>query len=189
MVKVPKEPHADQMIQKASDYSKDYDDFIQSNQEALRTYPWPGSYKPSIPYDNQEEEMASDINTKAFEDNNARIENDALESEGYEVSPSARRNIRKLFYMSHLPFPFPHHRRHGRHRHHRRPEKALSVPPTAKSSDVGLFVLPSGGPRLLSPDIKNQLEDDQLLRKTAKEPLNNDEGNISGSYSSGGSEN
>ena len=171
------------MIQKVSNYDKDYDDFIQSNKEGLRTYPWPG--KPSFPYDNQEEDTAGDIARKLFEVNKAKVEHAALESEGYELPPSARRNIKTLFYMRHLPFRFPHHRRYGRHHHHRRPEKALLVPPTPKSSDVGLFVLPSGGPRMLSEEIKNQLADDQLLRTTVKQPLNNNEGNISWSYSSG----
>ena len=39
-------------------------------------------------------------------------------------------------------------------------------------------MLPSGGPNRLSEDVRNQLEDDELLRKAAKQAFNNDEGNV-----------
>jgi len=179
-VQVPHEPHSEQMIQKASEYDK----YIKSNEEAEKTYPWPRGHKHygyAPDYHESPDDTESDMSLKPFEDNNADVEHDALTNEGYEETPArVRSNLKKMFYMPQPPVRPPHRRRLGKHRHHLkgyrpRLEKALLFRPTSKSSDLGLLVLPSGGPRQLSPDIKNQLEDDQLLRKAAKQAFNNDE--------------
>ena len=183
-VQIPHEPRSDQLIQKTSAYDK----FIKSNEEAEKSYPWPGHHELNgyVPHFHENpDDSASDMSVKPFDVRNADADRNALSADGYEVSPSMRSNPTKLFYMPQPPFRLPHRRRHGRHRHrhrlagyHPRPERLSLASPTSRSSDLGVLVLPSGGPRQLTEDIRNQLEDDQLLRKAAKQAFNNDEGNM-----------
>lgn len=150
------------------------------------------------------DEGGSDMSLKPFKDDNAAVDHDALSNEGFMETPSLRSHLEKMFYMPRRPTELPdspslpprlperpllpprqflsHHKRFGRRRHHHfkeydpRMEKGGLVQPTSKSSDLGLLVLPSGGPNRLSEDVRNQLEDDELLRKAAKQAFNNDEG-------------
>ena len=195
-VQVPHEPPTDQMIERA-----EYDNNqIKSNSEEEKTYPWPvrqdlHGYVPEFLHN--PDESASDMSLKPFKENNAAIDHDALSNEGFAETSGLRRHIQKMFYMpsrpaflpKRLPFvqrPFNVHRRHrfGRRRHHLRRygqemgKAGLEIQPTSKSSDLGLLVLPTGGVNKLSEDIRNQLEDDQLLKKAAKQAFNNDEGTL-----------
>lgn len=200
-VRVPHEPPTDEMPEMA-----EYDNAIKSNTEEEKTYPWPlrqnvHGYIPD--FHHNPDESASDMSLKPFKVDNAAVDHDALSNEGFMETPSLRNHLEKMFYMPRRPTPLPesaslpsplpersplrpflpHHRRFGRRRHHfkeygPRMGKEGLIQPTSKSSDLGLLVLPSGGPNRLSEDVRNQLEDDELLRKAAKQAFNNDEGNI-----------
>ena len=175
-----------------------YENEIKSNTEEEKTYPWPlrqemDGYIPD--FHHNPDEGASDMSLKPFKVDNAVVDHDALSNEGFRGTPSLRHHLEKMFYMPRRPTPLPdrpplpsrpflpHHKRFGRRRHHfkgydPRMGKGGFIPPTSKSSDLGLLVLPSGGPNRLSEDVRNQLEDDELLRKAAKQAFNNDEGNL-----------
>lgn len=162
-VQVPNEPHADQMIQKASDY----DNYIRSNEEAEKSYPWPGDYKP-LGDSNSQEEPKSDTSLKPLATYNPKIESDASVNEDFQgpPDPGMRGSLKKLFYMRHSPFRVAHRRRlRGHHRHHRLRG--------SKGDETGLLVLPRGGPQQLSEDVRDQLEDDQLLKKVSSAPFGN----------------
>ena len=202
-VRVPHEAPTDEIPEMAQ-----YDNEIKSNTEEEKTYPWPlrqdvHGYIPD--FHHNPDESASDMSLKPFKVDNAAVEHDALSNEGFMETPSVRNHLQKMFYMPRRPTPLPesasvpsplpessplplrpflpHHRRFGRRRHHfkgygPRMGKVGLLQPTSKSSDLGLLVLPSGGPNRLSEDVRNQLEDDELLRKAAKQAFNNDEGKI-----------
>lgn len=176
----------------------EYENEIKSNTEEEKTYPWPlrQELHGHIPDSHHNpDEGGSDMSLKPFKVDNAAVEHDALSNEGFTETPSLRNHLEKMLYMprrlTELPdsHPLPprrflsHHKRFGRRRHHfkeynPRMEKGGLVEPTSKSSDLGLLVLPSGGPNRLSEDVRNQLEDDELLRKAAKQAFNNDEGEV-----------
>ena len=204
-VRVPHELSTDEMPERA-----EYDNEIKSNKEEENTYPWPlrQEFHTYIPdFHHNPDESASDMSLKPFKVDNAAVDHDALSNEGFSETPSLRNHLQKMFYMPRRPTPLPegpsihpsvperpplpprpflsHHKRFGRRRHHfkgygPRMGKAGLFQPTSKSSDLGLLVLPSGGPNRLSEDVRNQLEDDELLRKAAKQAFNNDEGNVNG---------
>lgn len=183
------------MVERAQ-YNNDNE--IKSNAEEEKTYPWPvrqdvHGYIPD--FHSNPDESASDMSLKPFKEDNKEVDHDALSNEEFMETPGLRRHLAKMFYTPSRPaflperLPFaqrplvPHRKRFGRHRHHLRrygPRmgKTGLIQPTSKSSDLGLLVLPSGGPNKLSEDVRNQLEDDQLLRKAAKQAFNNDEGNV-----------
>lgn len=177
-VKVPSEPRTDQMVERASYY----DDYFKANAQVKKAYPWSSEHRPLESHDAQED-SANDLSLKPFDDSNVDVEHDALANEEYEDPPKMHSTVKniKTIYRPQLSYQFPRHRRRRKHRHHRfspyysAPDKALLVQPTPKS-DVGLFVLPSGGPRELADDIRNQFEDDQLLKKAAKQPFSSQEG-------------
>lgn len=192
IVPVSPMPSADQMSGR-----NEYDEQIRSNKDAERTYPWPArqelqGYIPDF-HNDVDQETTSDMSLKPFKENNALVDHDALSNEGFTETPGLRRHISKTFNVLRSRQPsaenalLPRHKRLGRHRHHFK-ENGLQIgkmgliQPTSKSSETGLLVLPSGGPNKLSEDIRIQLEDDQLLRKAAKQAFNNDEGNIYVSY-------
>lgn len=176
-VKVPSEPRTDQMVERASYY----DDYFKGNAQVKKAYPWSSEHRPLESHDDQED-SANDLSLKPFDDSNVEVEHDALANDEYEDPPNMHSTVRniKTIYRPQLSYQFPRHRRRRKHRHHRfrpyysAPDKAQLVQPTPKS-DVGLFVLPSGGPRELADDIRNQFEDDQLLKKAAKQPLSSQE--------------
>lgn len=192
-VRVPHELPTDELAERA-----EYDNEIKSNTEEEKTYPWPlrQEFQGYIPdFHHNPDESASDMSLKPFKVDNAAVDHDALSNEGFAETPSLRHHLEKMFYMPRRPSPLPerpllpprpflrHHKRFGRHRHHfkgygPRMGKAGLIQPTSKSSDLGLLVLPSGGPNRLSEDVRNQLEDDELLRKAAKQAFNNDEGKV-----------
>lgn len=173
-VKVPSEPRADQMVERASYY----DDYFKANVQVKKAYPWSSERRPLESLDAQED-SGNDLSLKPFSNSNIHVEHD----EEYEDPLNMHSKVKniKTIDRPRLSNQFPRHRRRRKHRHHRfrpyysEPEKALLVQPTPKS-DVGLFVLPSGGPRELSDDIRNQFEDDQLLKKAAKQPFSSQEG-------------
>ena len=199
-VRVPHEVPPDEMA--------DYDNEIKSNtEEKTYPWPLRQELHGYIPdFHHNPDESASDMSLKPFSVDNAAVEHDAMTNEGFTETPSLRHHLEKMFYMPPRPTPFserpplparlperpslptrpflPHHRRFGRRRHHfkgyagQRMGKGGLIQPTSKSSDLGLLVLPSGGPNRLSEDVRNQLEDDELLRKAAKQAFNNDEGNV-----------
>ena len=201
-VRVPHEVPTDEM----ADRTKDENEF-KSNKEEEKTYPWPlrQEFHGYIPdFHENSDEGGSDMSLKPFKVDNAAVDHDALSNEGFTETPSVRHHLQKMFYMPRRPTELPdslslpprlperpavpprqflsHRKRFGRRRHHfkeydPRMEKGGFVQPTSKSSDLGLLVLPSGGPNRLSEDVRNQLEDDELLRKAAKQAFNNDEGN------------
>ena len=178
-VKVPKEPPSAQMVERA----RYYDDYVKAYTPEQKTYHWPGEQNPPGFYDAQEE-TTSDIRPKPFRADDVKDEHDGMAHDEYEVSPIMRSNPKKMTFMPRFPLRFPHRKELTKYLRHRfkpynsGPEKALLIRPTSKS-DLGLFVLPSGGPRQLSSDdVKNQFEDDRLLRKAAKQPLSSQEGNI-----------
>lgn len=195
-VRVPHEVPPYEMADRA-----EYENEIKSNKEEEKTYPWPlrqelHGYIPD--FHHNPDEGGSDLSLKPFKTDNAAVEHDALSNEGFMETPSLRHHLEKMFYMPRRPTELPdsrslpprpplpprqflsHHKRFGRRRHRfkeydPRLEKGGLVQPTSKSSDLGLLVLPSGGPNRLSEDVRNQLEDDELLRKAAKQAFNNDE--------------
>lgn len=175
-VKVPKEPPSAQMVERA----RYYDDYVKAYTPEQKTYHWPGEQNPPGFYDTQEE-TTSDIRPKPFRADDVKDEHDGMTHDEYEVSPIMRSNPKKMTFMPRFPLRFPHRKELTKYRrrhfkpYNSGPEKALLIRPTSKS-DLGLFVLPSGGPRQLSSDdIKNQFEDDRLLRKAAKQPLSSQE--------------
>ena len=178
-LQLPHEPHADQMIEKATSYQNE----IRTNEEAEKTYPWPArqdlhGYIPD--FRANPDDSKSDMSLKSFDDRDAEVEQDAMSSEGY-APPIMRSNLKKMFYLPQAPFPLL--RRRHRHRHYRkgyRPrfEKLSFMKPTSKSGDLGLLVLPTGGTRQLPDDIRTQMEDDRLLKKAAKQGFTSDEGNV-----------
>lgn len=192
-VDVPHEPSTDQMVDRA-----EYENQIKSNTEEEKSYPWPlrqdvHGYIPD--FHPNPDEGASDMSLKPFQEDDKAVDHDAMSNEGFMETPGLRRHLQKMFYMPSRPASLPesrplvqhplvpHGKSFGRRRHHLRrygPRmgKVGIVQPTSKSSDLGLLVLPSGGPNKLSEDVRNQLEDDQLLRKAAKQAFNNDEGNL-----------
>lgn len=202
-VRVPHEVPTDEMADR-----DEYESEIKSNTEEEKTYPWPlrqeiHGYIPD--FHHNPDEGASDMSLKPFKVDDAAVDHDALSNEEFTETPSLRNHLEKMFYMPRHPTPppenpslpprlperpplpprpfLPHHKRFGRRRHHfkgygPRMGKEGFIQPTSKSSDLGLLVLPSGGPNRLSEDVRNQLEDDELLRKAAKQAFNNDEGNV-----------
>ena len=192
-VPVSHEPTTDQMLER-----NEYGNEIKSNKEAEKSYPWPvrQEFQGYIPdfHQDVDQETASDMSLKPFKENNAVVDHDALSNEGFMETPGLRRRFQKMLYSpGSQPLPrspllsrrpiFSHHKRLGRRRHHfkgydQQMGKMGLIQPTSKSSDTGLLVLPSGGPNRLSEDVRIQLEDDQLLKKAAKQAFNNDEGNV-----------
>ena len=175
-LQLPREPHAEQMIQGMSAYQNQ----IKSNQEAEKTYPWPFRQElhgNSPNFQETQDDRTSDMSLKPFSEGYTAAENDAMSSEGYNPQ-NMRSTLKKIFYLPHLRLPYgSRHRQHHHHLHHykngfsRGLENVPLAKPTSRSSDLGLLVLPTDGQKKLPEDIRTQIEDDELLRKAAKQAL------------------
>ena len=174
-LQLPREPHAEQMIQRMSAYQNQ----IKSNQEAEKTYPWP--FRQELHGNNPnvqetQDDRINDMSLKPFSEGYAAAENDAMSSEGYSPQ-NMRSTLKKIVYPPQLRLPYSsRHRQHHHHHVHqyqtgfsRGPEKIPFAKPTSRSSDLGLLVLPTDGQKQLPEDIRTQMEDDEMLRNAAKQ--------------------